>query len=609
MPPVSGDWVHTEAVFARRLPPATAKSRLLDASELAALVPAPPLAAASVSSGRPRRRPAADKDSRLRDLRRRAQLDTPAAAARRVPDDAASSSSSSGGALELMGLSPYEFEAIATAWRDTRPAAEAVSERVFEAARSLDRSETASTRGDGAVSLADAASALESMPGARLSPHEVGRLVAAATASTARTVAVEGLAALAGAHCHRELAAFALAAASLLQHGSAHPPPAPAGAARPPAALGPLVSASVRASPAPAPAAAYMASTMPPLRPPAVPPTVRSTPRVLRPAAWEADRTGEAPAAPSLADLRAALAAAESNGRAFEEATREDVKWAMANCDTDTLSLRGQVFVKNDAVRRLVRCVAGVHGQRCARAWRQWRSWHALAAHADRVTLYVSYCSCVKIVAVLGGFQDRALADNLRRWRSACSEQRLGEREAAVLEVQRLVRGRLGRNKATRARAAHCFALLMRVVRAFLLRRRTQKKALLRRMTEAADRVRRRWLSRKAIRAAAIIADGIRRVLAAPVVQRVWRGAAGRARARVRRRARDERGAAVAVQRRLRGVAGRGAAAAARSLAVAVRVAVRLEARHRGRRGRRRAGARRKQRDAAFAMQRGWRCR
>lgn len=191
-----------------------------------------------------------------------------------------------------------------------------------------------------------------------------------------------------------------------------------------------------------------------------------------------------------------------------------------------------------------------------------WRSWlgllrrsRALAA-AETVTRLTGAAALA--LGVLEPLLRRKSLSSLRRWAGIARLERMLELRSVAVELQRVGRGFVGRNRARLARRGRAATAIQRVARGRLGRARAGRRARFLRGVEAVATIERKYLEYRWRRSARKLREIRRRDRAATEIEAAWRGFAGGR--RVARRLREERRlweSSIMVQRLWRGVRAR----------------------------------------------------
>jgi hypothetical protein len=203
----------------------------------------------------------------------------------------------------------------------------------------------------------------------------------------------------------------------------------------------------------------------------------RSTPRILRPG-----YTGDA----SIRALREELLLAQRSASDNQEAVKRKVgQWvhevhkrrrsssstcstssSSGCCDSSTVSLSPQLARYNKGLKRLDVVIGSVLQRRVTDSFNRWQKFtrYETARVTARAFLHAAGAHAL-IASCLAPLQRRCLARKLTRWRTVLQAQRLLEVTAAAVELQRSVRGFLGRRRFNRLKYGAVALVIQRWIR------------------------------------------------------------------------------------------------------------------------------------------------
>ena len=219
---------------------------------------------------------------------------------------------------------------------------------------------------------------------------------------------------------------------------------------------------------------------------------------------------------------------------------------------------------------------------------RRWNAWRDLTRRqrsleaAERVTRLVGAAALTS--GVLEPLLRRRMRAWLHRWAAAMRAERVVEVQAAAIELQRTVRGFLGKACARGRRYAWAATEIQRVSRGRAGRARGARRARVLKESRAVQVIERKFCEVVWQRDVAKLMKFRRRERAATGLQAAWRGlVCGRRRARFMRKARREEVSVVMLQRLWRGVIAREKADALMEAKRQRQAATRIQAIARGR--------------------------
>jgi hypothetical protein len=204
----------------------------------------------------------------------------------------------------------------------------------------------------------------------------------------------------------------------------------------------------------------------------------RSTPRILRPG-----YTGDA----SIRALREELLLAQRSASDNQEAVKRKVgQWvhevhkrrrssgstcstsssSSSCCDSSTISLSPQQARVNKGLKRLNNVLGSVLQRRVTDGFNRWQKFtrYETARATARAFLHATGAHAL-VASCLVPLQRRCLARKLTRWRTVLQAQRLLEVTAAAVELQRAVRGFLGRRRFHRLKYGAVALVVQRWIR------------------------------------------------------------------------------------------------------------------------------------------------
>jgi hypothetical protein len=204
----------------------------------------------------------------------------------------------------------------------------------------------------------------------------------------------------------------------------------------------------------------------------------RSTPRILRPG-----YTGDA----SIRALREELLLAQRSASDNQEAVKRKVgQWvhevhkrrrssssttnsissSSSSCDSSTVSLSPQQARFNKGLKRLDTAIGSVLQRRVTDSFNRWQKFtrYETARVTARAFLHAAGAHAL-VASCLLPLQRRCLARKLTRWRTVLQAQRLLEVTAAAVELQRCVRGLLGRRRFNRLKYGTVTLVIQRWIR------------------------------------------------------------------------------------------------------------------------------------------------
>jgi len=234
----------------------------------------------------------------------------------------------------------------------------------------------------------------------------------------------------------------------------------------------------------------------------------RETPRCLQP--------GEHA---SMDELKQELNLAEKGLRILEKAVKDDVQWVQSNCPSDSLSIRAQMFCKQWAGEKLKGAFGSMQERRLLRSWRQWQSVVKLAQNAERLSLYIKFTACHRLVATLDGMAGRAVGQTFCWWADEAWRHQMEEIHSAACEMQKRVRMFLAHIRVERLRHDAAVFTIQSSMRKALARKQVRVRREKKRQAEASRVIQRSMRGRQAVSDAKHVAQRKREDRAARRIQ------------------------------------------------------------------------------------------
>lgn len=177
----------------------------------------------------------------------------------------------------------------------------------------------------------------------------------------------------------------------------------------------------------------------------------RQTPRCLREGSTRNNGAVERAGSMSAIDeLRRELRLAEEGLNRLDNIVEDNIAWVQSNCDVGAnfdMSKRAKAKCRKICAERLTDVLMNSAFVRMSSAFRKWR---LLFQFTDMIVIVRSY-SRIKSVQMfanaIGRIVYRLKQKTMTRWTRAVNIMRRFEQEAALVEIQRIVRGRLGKLK------------------------------------------------------------------------------------------------------------------------------------------------------------------
>lgn len=223
---------------------------------------------------------------------------------------------------------------------------------------------------------------------------------------------------------------------------------------------------------------------------------------------------------------------------------QRDVQWVQEHCNVT--SLRAQLYCKKWGMQKLQALMKRLEYKEVIAAWGLWRAAVLRLRHQEQAQLYMKFKGSRRLTALFANWKKKRVLAGWNSWTAIRLHQRRLEAEAAARQLQRFIRGHIGRTAARH-----------------------------RRSSSAAVQIQAAWRGRFARVETGRLKERQRLEEAAVFIQRAYRGYAGKQLGKVLLRSMRESQASVTIQRHVRGWQ-------TRSVFLRYRSAVRIQAVWRG---------------------------
>ena len=283
---------------------------------------------------------------------------------------------------------------------------------------------------------------------------------------------------------------------------------------------------------------------------------------------WEKD---------GAAGLRRQLKACDVAVAELDEKMREEVQWVQEHCNVT--SLRAQLYCKKWGMQKLHNVMKRLEYKEVIAAWAIWRALVLHQRNQEQAELYMKFKGSRRLTALFANWKKKRMLAAWNSWITIRRHQRRLEAEAAARQLQRFVRGFIGRS-AARSFIRHYSAVkIQSFVRGYIARLKSKAMMELVRLEKAAIYIQRAYRGYAGKRLAKMILHSHRQAHAATTIQRLHRGFQSRKRLR-------KHSSAVDIQRVWRGYLEREIVASVRQAVAESIAALRIQACFRGYYGR-----------------------
>ncbi|GMI10429.1 hypothetical protein TrRE_jg8058, partial [Triparma retinervis] len=255
----------------------------------------------------------------------------------------------------------------------------------------------------------------------------------------------------------------------------------------------------------------------------------------------------------SIQDLRRELAMAEAGLQQLNSEVKKGVQWVQLNCPTAVKNNRAKKYCKQWGVEKLKRFLMGQDASNLVKGFEKWKDYVQFGKNVESVDKFIRVKTCYKIFTMLSTFCLRQQGSALTHWNNVMVMQRNKEFNTCCIEIQRLVRGFLGRAFAHEVlRDASACKIQNRwkckKAKAITDGLRVQKER-----NDAATLLQRRYRGYKDVESAKFFVQGKREEKGALAIQTRWRGRGDREKVAKLKEEKEMNDSASVLQRRFRG--------------------------------------------------------
>ncbi|GMI22803.1 hypothetical protein TeGR_g14543 [Tetraparma gracilis] len=160
----------------------------------------------------------------------------------------------------------------------------------------------------------------------------------------------------------------------------------------------------------------------------------------------------------SIQELRRELELSERGLEQLQAEVKKGVQWVQLHCPTSVKNNRAKKYCKQWGVEKLKRFLMGQEAGATHRAFETWLDYCQFGRNTENLQKYIKIKACSKIYSMLTTFCLRQQAHGLNQWKNAVIAERNREYNYCSIEMERIVRGFLGRcyTKELRRDAAAC---------------------------------------------------------------------------------------------------------------------------------------------------------
>eukprot|EP01041_Mallomonas_annulata_P005871 gene5871-11861_t len=280
----------------------------------------------------------------------------------------------------------------------------------------------------------------------------------------------------------------------------------------------------------------------------------RQTPRILR--------NSTIGGYGNVLELREELRVTNEGLYHLNSMVEDTIVWVQNNCDksstSTSISKRTKAKCQSMAVERLIG-VFGVHGysmlNRCLWKWKLCIQFHQMKNIA---LLYSRAKAIERLIIIVETFIIRKIFRKWMIWNVFIQKQTRWEQECATMEIQRIIRGKFGRNIIKYMKRSIAAKKIQSIIRMVLGKRRVLHKREIIKRNIAATHIQEFMTDYTEIRRAKRHVAKLRRNRAAIIIQKVARGEAGRTRViRIKTENIRRGNASISIQKTIRGYVGR----------------------------------------------------
>lgn len=224
--------------------------------------------------------------------------------------------------------------------------------------------------------------------------------------------------------------------------------------------------------------------------------------------------------------LRRQLNLAKNLVHELDNKVKEDVKWVQENCPIT--NIRAQMFCKKWGFEKMNNLMKKIKYKKQMMAFHQWQKASDQLENEQNVQKYMKWKASRKLVKMFDNWEIKQMFSGWTSWIEEVERQRNEEALAAAVEIERAVRGHLGRQKAWRRKRNLNAIIIQKHARGNSGRRVAAKLRQEKLEWDSATMIQNNWRGYEGRKLARVVAKQQRELKAATCVQRAYRGFAGR---------------------------------------------------------------------------------
>ena len=250
-------------------------------------------------------------------------------------------------------------------------------------------------------------------------------------------------------------------------------------------------------------------------------------------------------------DLKRELNRVEGIVKQLNDKVQEDVQWVQENCPVT--SLRAQLYCKRWGMQKLQNVMKRLEYKEVIAAWSIWSDFVVNRRNEEQVEKYMKLKGSRRLTALFANWKRKKTIAAWNSWINIVEHQQTLELDAAARQLQRSVRGYLGRIHAWAIKQKFHAVQIERVVRGFLGRQKVKAIKEHKELVKAAISVQRAYRGYAGKKLAKMILKTHFEKRSATSIQRVWRGMRGRVLAEEKRTFKFRTEQAINIERVWRG--------------------------------------------------------
>ncbi|GMH96731.1 hypothetical protein TrVE_jg14031 [Triparma verrucosa] len=310
----------------------------------------------------------------------------------------------------------------------------------------------------------------------------------------------------------------------------------------------------------------------------------------------------------SIQELRKQLAMSERGLEQLNAEVKKGVQWVQLNCPTSVKNNRAKKYCKQWGVEKLKRFLMGQDASIQTYALSKWLDFVQYKRNVENVDKFIKVKTCTKIYMMLTTFCQRQVASAFVQWNNYAVDQRNREYEYCSIEIERLVRGFLGRRFAHEVLRDASACKIQNRFKCRKAARITDGLREERRRHNAARLLQNKYRGYTEIKGAMLVVQGKREQKGALCIQNKWRGKKAKDTVMAKREAKEMNDSASLLQRRFRGFEGRKAYEKKKLEKQRNDAACVIQRKYRGMQGQLVYAMKKLEKDSAISIQGCWRC-